>query len=343
MRLKLSNSNDTEKKGRTKKSVKRPIRIRRPRTRRSITFLVALVISAFLWLVTALNNPSNSYVELTIPVKYENLTGEYAFEKEPPKEIRVQLEANGLSLLRYTFHPHGDTISHFVTKDDIKNKRFEVSESLMMQRVQQSIGGNSPIKWVAPSSISIPFYRRSSKSVPIRHRFLTDVKSGYLLHPIVVEPAFVKIYGTRAVLDTVEQIVTEEVRLKNISQSQDLTVALLSPEGVTLGNDSVRAKIEVEELTQQTFEVPIKVINLPEGIHLRPLPAQVEVQIVIPSSSYNRYKAVDFVPIVDYNDVIHSQGDSISQLLNVEMEQIPELVDRYKVTPSRVQYIVERD
>ena len=341
MRLKLSS--DKEKETRTKPTKARPKRIRRPRTRRSITFLVALAISSLLWLVTALNNPSNRMVELAIPVKYENLTGEYAFEKEPPHEIHVQLEASGFNLLRYSFFPHGDTIRHFVTKDDIHNRRFEVSESLMMQRVQQSIGTNSIIRWISPSNISIPFYRRSSKKVPIRQHLYTDVRSGFLLRSILMDPSVVEIFGTHAVLDTIKQIETEKITLKDLHQSQEVRIALIAPDGVTLKQDSVWAKVEVEELTQQSFEVPLKVINLPGGVHLRPLPATVEVQIVIPSTVYNRYKAEDFMPFVDYNDVSHSADTTASPLLDVEMEKVPDLVDRYKITPARVQYIIEKN
>ena len=90
MRLKLSS--DKEKETRTKPTKARPKRIRRPRTRRSITFLVALAISSLLWLVTALNNPSNRMVELAIPVKYENLTESTLLKKSLPMRFMYSLK-----------------------------------------------------------------------------------------------------------------------------------------------------------------------------------------------------------------------------------------------------------
>lgn len=149
MRLRQKpNRRDTSRGTNTKPSTKR---VRFVWTRSSATFAAALLISAFLWLATALNEPSNSTVEVVFPLRYANLTSEYAFEKDPPKEVRVQLSATGITLLRYSLYPVRDTITHFVTEQDIRRRNFEVPELLMLERIRDQLGGSTPIDRVSPA------------------------------------------------------------------------------------------------------------------------------------------------------------------------------------------------
>lgn len=343
MKLQLKLDSDKDKANAKPKSTNLREKIRKSRTRRWFSFVLALFISAILWLLTALNDSSNSYVELTIPIRYANLTNEYAFEKNPPREIHVQLEARGYDLLRYTFSPYGDTITHFVTSDDIRNRRFEVSESLMMERVRQSVGAGSRIRWVSPSSISIPFFRRSRKRVLIESHIKAEAESGYLLHPISFEPSFIEIYGTPSQLKRINKITTDALSLEGLNESTTVKVALVAPEGIALSKDSLLVKVEVEELTQETFDVPIKVLNVPESIEFLPIPSSIKVQIIIPASAYKRYRSEDFTPVVDYNDIGQDEKGDLRKLLNVELLQVPPMVHRYKIEPSRVEYFLKEN
>lgn len=318
-------------------------RSRSRRSRRSLVIPVIVLISSTLWLVTALNDPSNSTVEVVFPVKYANLSSEYAFEMEPPKEIKAQIDVNGISLLRYSLKPRGDSITHFVTKTDISGESFEVSELLMQERVKEKIGSNAKIRWIKPSSISIPFYKRSSKSVPVEDKILTDVRSGYVVSSIRLEPSKMKVFGAKTLLDRITLINTAEISLRDLHETLEVNIPLEVPSGVTLSQDSIHAVIEVEALTERTFSMPVIPINLPEGMRLRPLPAMVEVRIVIPTSQYTLFNAEDFRTIIDYNDIRQSEEEASGDLLNVEMDRLPHGISRYKISPSRVQYILERE
>lgn len=345
MKLKLDASNRPEAKGGaegTKKRMRALGKLRStPRASSLLLFFVFIVIAAALWLITATNNDKNSGVELIFPLKYKNLTGEYAFETEPPKQVEVKLNVTGFPLLRYSLRPKRDTLSLFVTEEDIQKKRFRVPEGLMKERIAEKLPGNVNIVSISPTSISIPFYRRSSKTVPVVHQILADERSGFLLSPISVEPTSITVYGSRNNIDTVKAAYTVPITLKDIHANQTLSIALRPIASVIFSTDSVQAEIRVEELTEQSMELPITVINEPSNYRVRLLPAIVTIQIVIPTSLYNQYKADEFEPVVDYNDIL-SSGDSItSDLLNVELRRIPETVNRYTVSPSRVQFILE--
>lgn len=320
-------------------------RVQTPRFRKGLLFVVALVISSGLWLLTALNDSSNSTIEVVFPLRYADLSDKYAFEKEPPHEVVAQVEAKGFTLLRYSFNRRGDTITHFVTESDIRKKRFEVSDELMRQRVRAKLGNKVIVRSISPSNISIPFYRRNSKSVPVVNKVVPEERGGYMLYPMNIEPSNVEVYGAKSVLDKITFIATEAKHIKDIHQDEVISVPLVAPAGVTLSTERVKASIKVEVLTQQTFEVPLKVVNVPPSMQLRPFVATVDVRIVIPQSAYNRYKPSDFIAVVDYNDIhkVPQPKGGGSKKLKVRVEELPERIIRYEVSPLWVEYLLEEN
>lgn len=148
-------------------------------------------------------------------------------------------------------------------------------------------------------------------------------------------------YGAKSTLNEIVAIETDLLTLSDLHNTTKGKVVLKAPSGVLLSQDSALYSIDVEVLTEMTFQLAIKAINLPEGKRLRPLPATVEVTITIPSSLYNHFELKDIQPVVDYNDVRQKTDHKQDDLLDVELLRLPEEISRYKITPSRVQYILE--
>lgn len=312
-----------------------------PRFRHLISFVIFLFVSAIIWLITALSNEKNSHVTILFPLVYEDLSAEYAFETEPPQQVEVSLNVTGLPLLSYSMRHIRGSISLYVTEDDINKQRFRVPEALMRERVLAKLPGNANVLSITPASISIPFYRRSSKKVPVDQYLLIDEKSGYLVSATSIQPNVVTIYATKDKLSTISSVRTEKIALHDLDKTKKLKVALEPMEGVLYSHDSVELLVKVDELTQQEFELPITILNQPSDYAVRLLPSSTTLQVVLATDIYDRYTANDFRAVVDYNDIKDVAEGKSKDLLTIELQQIPEGITSFKLSPARVQYILE--
>ena len=79
-------------------------------------------------------------------------------------------------------------------------------------------------------------------------------------------------------------------------------------------------------------------LNVPVNVHLRALPGRAQITVTMPISSYGKVSEDEFELAVDWNKI---NPDDSTLLLPIEVIKKPEIVDRYRLTPEKVQYIIE--
>jgi len=184
-------------------------------------------------------------------------------------------------------------------------------------------------------------YRRARKVVPISISSLPLVAQGYSLGEVELTPSEVTIFAPAKVLDTIHSIRTAPFEEQLLEATTTTKVKLLLPEGVYASLSLIQAHLPVEQLTEQTFTLPVSVTGAPEGYTLLPLPSNVSLQITLPRSRYTEVQAGDFEVSVSYPQQEQTKNSEPPRELILELTKKPDWLRHYRLSPDRVQYVIE--
>lgn len=309
---------------------------RRPASRNIILFIFCLLISVLMWLVISLQK--NYQTVITIPFDYSQWDERYVTEADLPREISVEIEDKGLVLLSRQLFSHPRPIPLTLSKKQIKRGTFTVTTTELKRLVQEQLSSSTRIRDISPQSINLALNKRHEKEVLISPRITVQPANGFRLVSISTEPASISIFGSKKTVDAVKAVYTDTLTLNNLSKNKKLHINLMPIDGITLSENEVAVEVHIEELTEQTFELPITLLNVPENVHLRALPGRAQLTITLPLSSFGKISEEEFELAVDWNDIDPSDSSS---LLPIQVIKKAEEVDRYRLTPEKIQYIIE--
>ena len=308
----------------------------RPASRKIVPFLFCLLISALMWLVISLQK--NYQTVITIPFDYSGWNAAYVAEGDRPREISVEIEDKGLTLLSRQLFGSTTPIALPLTEKQIKRGVFTVSSTQLKQLVQEKLSQSTRIRDISPQSISLTLNKRHEKQVPVRPSVNVQPENGFRLVSISVDPVAVHVYGSQNTIDKIKNVYTDSLTLKGLKANKTVSIPLVRMEGVEYNTDKVTVEVHIEELTEQTYELPVMLLNVPANVHLRALPGRAQITVTMPISSYGKVSEDEFELAVDWNKI---NPDDSTLLLPIEVIKKPEIVDRYRLTPEKVQYIIE--
>ena len=333
--MKLNLLNADRKKG------KRIDKASAPRSRRGRNFLVFfafVVLSAVFWFMQSLQDVYTT--SFSIPVTYSELPPDIGASGKLPDRLDVMLKDQGIILLTYKLKGFSP-ISIAPSKAQLhKKKSMKLRKRDLIELLQYQLETSTTISAISPEEINTTFYKRKKKTVPVVINGQTIPKDGFYAFDPVLSPKEVTIYGSAEALAAITSVKTEEFSIDGLDSdfSGDVTVETI--DDIIIEPTNIRMQVRVEQLTEQTFELPIITKNVPEGFLLRPLPGKVSIQLTLPTSRYKEVSDADLQAAVFYpssSDSLHSDSS-----LPVELVMKPDWLRHYKITPSQVQFIIER-
>ena len=100
----------------------------------------------------------------------------------------------------------------------------------------------------------------------------------------------------------------------------------------------VKVTLCADILTEESIEVPIEAVNMPEGKVLRTFPSRVKVRFVVGASQYRLIKADHFRVEADYNELVEGQTDKC----NIYLRKTPANVRNARLDINQFDYLVEQ-
>ncbi len=134
-------------------------------------------------------------------------------------------------------------------RESIRNREVPISVS--------DIQGNVLNVGLDPTSvmISIPV-DRPSKKVPVSIRTVGELPDGYQLKSITTINE-IDIFGKRDIINEIEEVVTKEIDLSRMNQSEEIDIELDLPDNIAVNNEIVSVSIQLEQ--ERIFErIPIE-------------------------------------------------------------------------------------
>lgn len=301
-----------------------------------LTFLVFLAISTAFWFSTALNETYEK--EIAVPLVISDVPKNIIITDGLPDTIRVTVRDKGYSLLSYFY---GDKIGTVKVPFGVFSKptgKGTVTAADLQKLVYPKLYASTKITAVKSDRWDFYFNYGISKKVPV---FLDgQIKSAeqyYLAHTKFSEDSIL-IYASRAMLDSITEVYTEELNIDELKDTLSRTIVLKKIRGVKMEPDRVKVTLFPDMLTEMTINVPITPVNTPDGYILRTFPSSVNVRVVVGRSKLALVKISNFKVAVDYNEVVNHPSDKCTLFLRI----IPKGITSATLETNQVDYLIEK-
>lgn len=324
----------------TFKSVPKKIKdtLRRQRWNEALIFFFFILLSLGFWLLQSLQQDYE--IELSIPVRYKNVPPNIAFTTTPPESILIKVKDKGSVLLNYTlgrtFMPIvADLKQLSATNGEYNMPRKEIESDIMKQLL-----ATTTMQGFEPQSISLKYNLRKKKLVPVVFNGKIQTEAGFFVSDSVkIKPAQVEVYGSEALLDSIQFVRTVFLETKNINKTYFQQLAIDKIEGVVIVPEIVTVTAKVEEYTEKILNIPIICTNLPENLTLRTFPSVAQISCNIPLSQFKDLKETDFSITIDYSELEQNLNGSIS----IHVTRKPDWVRNVTVSPSKIEFVLEQN
>ena len=247
--------------------------------REFLTFFFFLVLSTIFWLMTALNETYER--EVSVPAYLVNVPKNVVITSDMEDTVRVTVRDKGFALLAYIYgegvRPININFQSFVTR---QSGYGVVPSQELMKMVNQRFSGASKVVQVKPDRLDFYYNYGLSRQVPVKMAGVVVPGKSFYLARTRFWPETVTVYGSKQTLDSLRYVKTVPINITNFNDTVVKTVALEKIKGVKIVPNTVRIGLYPDILTEETIEVPVTAVNMPEGKVLRSFPQRVTVNFI---------------------------------------------------------------
>lgn len=275
-------------------------------TRQTGIFLIFIVISALLWLVSALNEVVQRQIDCK--VELVNVPDSIMFINDPPSEISIGVVGRGTHIIREWFGSK-PVIEIDFNAFKRSGNRMVVSKSEMLELAQQALGDERQIQNVYPDTIGVYYTSSAPERLAVRlEATATAAPNLHILYPLLLMEDSVWVYSVPGASAGLRYVPTAAVAFEGIDRSTVCRVPLVVPRGCRAVPDSVGVKIVVEPFVTQTRSYAVEVVNAPGNVDVSVFPEEVKAVFRVPRSM--QYNIPDIRMTVDYGSIDFDGGDN---------------------------------
>lgn len=284
------------------------------------------------WWGRAMSSPRD--VVIQVPLVYQQISDQIVLTQTLPSTINIKIRDNGKQLRqikKQNIHLHLDIAPYIKAEKG----NITISTDILKHKLQDLLPGSTAIQQINPEVIASAYYIQQQKTVPVAViSQLTVAPQHQLIGRPRVTPSHVNIYGVQEQIDTIEQILTDSVRVTDLRDSITMTIPLKTTTNVRVHPSQVCVTWYAEQFTEKTFTLPIKPQGIPVGKRLRTFPTTIDVVVRVGISHFaqvtaNDLKAVCYYPTKPY------------ETLPIEIITNNPHISNIRFSPHQVEYIVE--
>ena len=276
------------------------------RSTRGWVISLCVMAACVLWFAFSMQE---EYVQvLEFPIELRNLPDDKALAAVPPSSVRIQLEGEGIQILRLYYNPPSLPI-------DVSN------ESVDLGMTAPEIVKNVSIQTVTPRAVSLNVEERIWRRVPGEPRVSMEFIAGYrMIGRVQAVPDSVTITGARSIVESISSWPTARRNLGAMRDSLHAPVALSDSLAALLELDvaEVLVKANIQAFTEARRTVPVQAVGLPAGVEVTFEPSVVEVTYQVPLSQYDAVMEADaFYAFVPYSDIVRDVQGRVFPMLHL--------------------------
>ena len=302
-----------------------------------LIFLFFLVLSSIFWLMMTLNETYEQ--EICVPVRLVNVPKNAVMTTEIDDTVRVTVRDKGYALATYMY---GDRIApisvNFAAYANRQAGYGAVPAQELLKMINQRFTGSSKVVQLKPDRLDFYFNYGYSRRLPVRMSGYVVPGRSYYLARTRFWPDVVTVYASKRTLDSLRFVKTVPINIVNFGDTVIQTVALEKIKGVKIVPGTVRIGLYPDILTEESIDVPVTAVNMPEGKVLRTFPSKVKVSFTVGASMFRNVGPEQFAVVVDYNELMEHPSDKC----NIYLKSSPHSVRNARLHISQVDYLIEQ-
>jgi YbbR domain-containing protein len=312
------------------------IKLTKIERKRFLVLITCLFLAIAGWLFLALSN-KYVYMAKTVLV-YTSAPQKKAFHPLQSDTVDLLVEGTGWQLLFARLRVSPPSIS--ISLEKLNNRNY-ILFSEQLYSVNNQLETSQKIISVRPDTLYFDFSKRTVKKVPVRLvSNLSFLKQFGISDEIELNPGYVTVSGPQEELGKITEWKTDTLKLQDIQRPVVTRVHMKQNvfKNVNIFPSSVEVKLPVDEFTEKTLEVPLKIVNNTDYYNVRLYPKKVKVTFMVALSSYQQVNEELVEASVDISEWKFQKHEQ----LTVKLTRFPDYCKLVKVAPEKVDFIIDK-
>ena len=304
-------------------------------TKDILSFLFFLALASTFWFVHALGKERET--NITVPVRYVGIPINVAITNSPPTEIQLNIKDQGVRLFDYSTS-HITPLTIDLSRVFYQKGEILITPDLLSGRIRRYLKPTTTILEIKPDSILIQYEKLGVKTVPIKLNSKIELANQYMLsNNIQLDPNIVSVFGPKRLLDTLKNVYTEYLEVKNLNDTSYFKCKLKPIKLVRFSAKHTKVSVFVEPFTERKVQIQVTAINCPEHTSIRTFPTFVNATYTVGLSQFYTLAPTDLQVYLDYNDLKLSKQSK--QPLKIKNNTTH--ISNIRISPSEVEFIME--
>lgn len=304
--------------------------------RRLSAFLTCLLLAVFAWVFTTLSNKYNFTVQEVLV--YKNVPQKRAFHSLQADTINATIQGTGWQMLFSKINNESKTVN--VDLRTLDSKDYVVLSSQLKQ-INAKKEVDQQIVSFNPDTLYFDFSDRAVKRVPVK--LVSGLKYSHQFaqsNDVSIRPDYVTLSGPGSQVAKIKSWNTDSLVMDSVNETVR-TVVDLQPvkEGnISIYPKSVQVTVPVDEFTEKTVLLPVKLINNNNYYNVKVFPQKVRVTF---TTSLRKYAQMDedfFEASADL-DLWREHNYST---LPVKLTRLPSYCKIVKIEPQNIDFIIRK-
>lgn len=192
---------------------------------------------------------------------------------------------------------------------------------------------------ISPSQIEFDVDRVNSKIVKVAKNFTLNFKPGFeATSEILLEPAYVEVFGSHSILQKVDSVGTVAQEFNNVSETISTNMSLEEIPGLRYSLNRTKLDVEVQKIVDKSFNgIPVEVKNVPDGKELILYPAKIDLVLRGGINKLGRLTNDSLKVVIDYWNALKEEGGKVEPEII-----IPKFTNIISVEPKKLEYIIKQ-
>ncbi|TCD11272.1 YbbR-like domain-containing protein [Pedobacter frigidisoli] len=269
---------------------------------------------------------------------FKNSPTKRAFYPLQSDTVDLQVEGTGWQLLFDRLRISPPSINIYLSQ--LNTKDFIVCSDQLFN-INKQVESTQKVISIKPDTLYFDFTKRVVKTVDVKLiQKLSFTKQYGIASEILLNPKSVKVAGPIEELSKIEFWPTDTLKLNNVQSSSTLRIALQHSihKNISIYPSSIEVKLPVDEFTEKTLEIPLKITNNRNYNSIKLYPKKVKVTFLVALSNFDQVNESFITATVNTDEwsVLHHNQ------FTVKLTEFPDYCKLINISPSKVDFVVEK-
>lgn len=250
------------------------VRRRLPKVKDYLALGISLVLAFVVWLVHNLSLDYSALVQRSVVATCE-IDG-HDNVCAMPSDIAASCEINGFDLLGIRLAGRRHPVHVDIAREDMHHKNgdtFYMTSADATKYFHLVFSDKARLEYFVTDTVYFTFNSVEYKKVPVRLTSNISYKPQYMsVSGLKCSPDSVLIYGNKDLIESVELVTTDVIRLQDVESDIYGKVDLKAIKGVRLSAGSVDYSLNVVRYVQREIQVPVRAVKVPYGVNFKVFP-----------------------------------------------------------------------